>query len=260
MSVHKQESSAEKKGGFIKPGFLRRTGLSGPVTFAILVVAIIFVLSIFLRVSEIYVEGNEHYTDDEIIRAIDIEEGDNLFFFDRFGAISRVFAKLPYIREVSVDRTLPNKVTITVEESQALAYLELGEEQWTLDQNCKVLGKAAEGETSFLIPIEGIKPGTLLIGEDMQTEDGDSRIVEYLSQVLYQIEERGLQYSVNRIDFSDPNQASFSYAGRYTVVLGGSSKVEHKFGMFLSVLSQLQEGDMGIINVSDGSIARFIPN
>ena len=104
MSVHKQDSSAEKKSGFIKPGFLRRTGLSGPVTFAILVVAIIFVLSIFLRVSEIYVEGNEHYTDEEIIRAIDIEEGDNLFFFDRFGAISRVFAKLPYAQiYVSMD-------------------------------------------------------------------------------------------------------------------------------------------------------------
>ncbi len=259
MSLHKGNSAANL-GRFIKPGFLRRSGLSGPVSFAVLVVAIIFVLSIFLRVSEIHVEGNEHYTDEEIIRAIDIEEGDNLFFFDRFGAISRVFAKLPYISEVSVERTLPNKVTITVSESQALAYLVLGEEKWTLDQNCKVLGKAAEGETAFLIPVEGIKPGTLLIGEPMQTEDGDTRILEQLAQVLYQIEERGLQYSVGRIDFSDPNRVSFSYAGRYTVVLGGSSKIEHKFGMFLSVLSQLQEGDLGIINVSDGSTAHFIPN
>ena len=260
MSEHSSRPKLEKLRGVMGSGLLKRSGLSGPLTFAIAIVAIIFVLSIFLRVEEIYVEGNEHYTDEEIIRAIDIEEGDNLFFFDRFGALSRVFAKLPYVEAVSVERTLPNKVTITVEESKALAYLILGEEKWTLDQNCKVLGKAAEGETAFLVPIVGIKPGTLLIGEDMETEDKNAAIVQYLSEVLYQIEERGLQYSVTRIDFSDPNNVSFSYAGRYTVVLGSNNKTEYKFGMFLSVMSKLQEGDVGIINLADGATARFIPN
>lgn len=109
----------------------------------------------FFRVSDIQVEGNTHYTDEEIIRAIDIEEGDNLFFFDRFAALSRVFAKLPYVEEVSVERKLPNKVTITVKESQALAYIVLGDEDWTIDHSCKVLGKATEDELSGLIPIIG---------------------------------------------------------------------------------------------------------
>ena len=58
---------------------------SGPLMFFIIIVSVVFVLSVFLRVSDIRVEGNSHYTDEEIIRAIDIEEGDNLFFFDRFG-------------------------------------------------------------------------------------------------------------------------------------------------------------------------------
>lgn len=260
MSEHNSKIGGEKFRRLVQSGLWQRSGLSGPVTFAITIVAIIFVLSVFLRVEEIYVEGNEHYTDEEIIRAIDIEEGDNLFFFDRFGALSRVFAKLPYVEEVSVERTLPNKVTITVEESKALAYLVLGEEKWTMDQNCKILGKAAEGETSFLIPIEGIKPGTLLIGEDMTTEDNNQAIVDYLCEVLYQIEERGLQFSVTEIDFSDYRNVSFSYAGRYTVILGPNTKTEYKFGMFLSVMSKLLEGDVGVINLSDGNTARFIPN
>ena len=260
MSDNSSKSGGEKRRFAIKPGLWRRSGLSGPVSFAIAIVAIIFVMSIFLRVEQIFVEGNEHYTDAEIIQAIDIEEGDNLFFFNRFAALSRVFAKLPYVEEVSVERTLPNKVTITVSESKALAYLVLGEEEWTLDHGCKVLGKATEGELTFLIPVEGIKPGTLLIGEDMETEDKNRAIVDYLAEVLYQIEARGLQYSVSRIDFSDPNNVSFAYAGRYTVILGGSSNTEYKFGMFLSVLNQLQEGDVGIINVADGATAHFIPN
>lgn len=125
---------------------------SGPMMFFLVIVAVIFVMSVFFRVSDIQVEGNTHYTDEEIIRAIDIEEGDNLFFFDRFAALSRVFAKLPYVEEVSVERKLPNKVTITVKESQALAYIVLGDEDWTIDHSCKVLGKATEDEAFRAYP------------------------------------------------------------------------------------------------------------
>ena len=233
--------------------------LSGPIVFFLVIIAVIFVMSVFFRVSDIQVNGNMHYTDEEIIRAIDIEEGDNLFFFDRFAALSRVFAKLPYIDEVSVERSLPNRVIITVTESQALAYIVLGEEMWTIDHNCKVLGKANEDELEGLIPIDGIDPGTLMIGEPLQTSDGKSEIVDYIAEVLFQLEARGLYSRVGRVDFSDPRHVSFTYDGRYTVVLGNSDNIEYKFGMLLSAMSQLLDGDVGSIDVSDGRTARFSP-
>ncbi len=236
------------------------SGFSGPLVFFVVVVAAIFVMSVFFRVSDIQVEGNTHYTDEEIIRAIDIEQGDNLFFFDRFGTISRVFAKLPYVEEVTVERSLPNKVLVTVVESEALAYLSLGDENWTLDHSCKILGKAAEGETGTLIPVVGLKPGTLLIGEQLQTEDGDQAAVDHLSEVLYQMEARGLSSQVTRLDLSDLDAVEFSYGGKYTVILGDSSQTEYKFGMFVAVLDKLLEGDVGIIDVSDTSAAHFSPN
>ena len=236
------------------------SSFSGPIMFFLVIVSVIFVMSVFIRVSDIQVQGNVHYTDDEIIQAIDIEEGDNLFFFDRFAALSRVFAKLPYVREVTVERSLPNKVIITVEESQALAYIVLGEEKWTIDQDCKVLGKATEDELHGLIPIKGISPGTLLIGEDLTTSDGDTAIVKYIAEVLFQMEERGLYKQVGTIDFTDPRNVSFDYADKYVVKIGDSSKVEYKFGMLMSVLSQLLVGDVGIIDVSSGSVAHFMPN
>ena len=235
------------------------SSLSGPIMFFLVIVAVIFVMSVFFRVSDIQVRGNTHYTDEEIIRAIDIEEGDNLFFFDRFAALSRVFAKLPYIDEVSVERSLPNRVIITVTESQALAYIVLGEEKWTIDHSCKVLGKANDDELQGLIPIDGISPGTLMIGEPLQTADGSEEIVDFIAEVLYQLEERGLYREVGRVDFSNPRRVSFTYGDKYTVVLGDSGNIEYKFGMLVSAMSQLLEGDVGIINVSDGNTARFSP-
>jgi cell division protein FtsQ len=256
--MYSSKPSENGKSGYMRPR--RRSSFSGPLMFVIVIVATIFVMSVFFRVSDIRVEGNTHYTDEEIIRAIDIEEGDNLFFFDRFAAIGRAFSKLPYIEQVSVERSLPNKVIITVEESTAMAYLELGEEQWTLDHTCKVLGKAAEGETDFLVPVVGIRPGTLLIGEQMHTEGEEQEPVDYLAEILYQIQERGLNENVSRIDFSNYNSPEFSYGGKYTVVLGPYKNVEHKFGMFIAVLDMLKEGDVGVIDVSDGVTAHFSPN
>ena len=236
------------------------SSFSGPIVFFLVIVAVIFVMSVFFRVSDIQVEGNVHYTDEEIIRAIDIEEGDNLFFYDRFSALSRVFAKLPYVEEVSIERILPNKVIISVTESQALAYIVLGEEKWTIDHSCKVLGKATQDELGGLIPIDGISPGTLMIGEELQTSDGNTEIVDYIAQVLYQLEERGLYRQVGRVDFSDPDDVEFTYADKYIIRIGGADKTEYKFGMIVSVMEQLLEGDVGIIDVSDGSTAHFTPN
>ena len=248
---------SSKHGEYKKP---RKRTISGAIlTFAIVVIAIVFMMSVFLRISDISVEGNEHYTDDEIIKAIDIEQGDNLFFFDRFAAISRVFAKLPYVEEVSLERQLPNKVIITVRECKALAYIAVGDENWTIDRSCKVLGKATDDELGSLIRVDGLNPGTLLIGERLTSADGNNEIIDFISDVLYQILGRNLAEHILELDFSDPLGAQMQYGTRFTVILGGKSSVEHKFAMLESVLEQLKEGDVGVINVSDGSVAHFIP-
>jgi len=257
LPFKRRNLSEEEQSGYMQAW---RRAFSGPLMFVVVVVAAIFVMSVFFRVEDIQVVGNNHYTQEEIIRAVDIEEGDNLFFFDRFAAVGRAFSKLPYIEAVTVERQLPNKVIITVEETTALAYLQLGEEKWTLDHNCKVLGKAAEGEEESLLPIVGMRPGTLMIGEIMQTEDQSADTVNYLAEILDQIEGRGMTGEVTRIDFTKTNSPEFDYGGKYTVVLGKHEKVEYKFGMFVTVLGMLKEGDVGVIDVSSGSTAHFSPN
>ena len=238
----------------------RRRGFGRPLIFVIVVVVSIFFLSLFFRVEDIRVEGNTHYTDDEIIRAIDIEEGDNLFFFDRFAAVGRVFSKLPYIEEVTVRRALPNRITIVVSESSALAYLILGDEEWTMDHSGKILGKSAAGETEHLVPVVNFDPGTLFIGERLTTADGDEEPVNYLVDILRQIEGRNMVDQILKVDFKNPNSPEIAYGGRYTIVLGRYSEVEHKFAMLSGVLETLKAGDIGVIDLSDGQRALFSPN
>lgn len=251
-------ASGRKSNDFMEPK-KKKSGFSGPLKFVIIVASVIFVMSITFRVDKIQVVGNSHYTANEIINAIDIEQGDNLFFFDRFAAITRVFAKLPYVQEVSVERALPDKVTIRVTESTAVAYIKLGSELWTFDEKCKVLGKAAEGEQEGLIPVVGLDPGTIFINETLTTSTNDTRTIEYLKSVLYQIVQRGISYQVSKIDFTSTNNVSLSYGGKFTIRLGDPYATEHKFSMMMSALAQMKDGDIGIIDVTDASTVHFIP-
>ena len=221
--------------------------ISGPLVFFLIVIGLIFVMSVIFRVNTIEVIGNEHYTKEEIISAVDIEEGDNLFFFYRH-----------IVDEVFVSRSLPDKVTIEIKESKALAYLIVGDEKWTMDANCKILGKAAEGEAAQLISVSGINPGTLLIGEPLTVTDYEE-IVPYLSEVLTQIQDRGLAGYVRHIDFSNRNSVKFDYTNKYSITIGDAYKVEYKFGMFLAAIDQLKDGDYGEIDVSSAMTAVFTP-
>lgn len=237
----------------------RQSSISAAITFVLIVVSVIFVMSVVFRVENISVTGNVHYTADEIINAIDIEEGDNLFFFDRFAAVTRVFAKLPYVSEVQIERALPNRVTIHVTESNAVAYLRLGKELWTMDEKCKILGKAAEGEEGTLIPVVGFDAGTLFINETINTASGEQRTVAYLKEILYQIMERELSYQITKIDISNTNNVRLHYGGKYIIELGDPYATEQKFSMIVSAVSKLKEGDIGIIDVTDGRTVRFTP-
>ncbi len=238
----------------------RHSGIGGLVSFLAVVVGLIFVMSVLLRVSDIRVEGNEHYTDQEIINAMGLETGDNIFFFDKFSTVGRAYTKLPYLEEVTVERQLPGRLTIRVVESKALAYLAVGDEEWTIDRSCKILGKAVERETDQLIPVYGIRPGTLMIGEKLERADGSEERVDYLAELLYQLQARGLASETRWVDFSDSNKVFFKYTDKYQVIVGKGENVEHKFAMLMSVLGQLQEGDVGTIDLSRGEKVHFIPN
>ena len=115
---------------------LRVGALFAPLAFLIICAALVFAMSVFFRVSRITVTGNALYTEEEITTAAGIEKGDNLFFINRFSAIARIRARLPYIETVSIERALPNRVTITVSESRAIAYV-------TAETGCWVIDRAA---------------------------------------------------------------------------------------------------------------------
>ena len=228
----------------------KRSALFAPLSFLIICAALVFGMSVFFRVSGIEVEGNSLYTSEEIIEASGIEEGDNLFFINRFTAISRIFAKLPYVEKVVINRSLPNKLVIVVTESRAIACVAAEDGTWAIDRGCKLLSKVSGDDLRGLIRIEGLTPIAPDAGQIIAPGEAESPKVAYLAEILTQIDALNLRDRITYIDISGISNPSFDYIGRFTVKLGADENIDYKFQCLLSAVDALSEGDRGTLDLS----------
>ena len=236
-----------------RPSGGRGRSLLQPLIFLLICAALVLGMSVFFRVAKIEVVGNSIYTAEEVIEASGIGTGDNLFFINRFSAASRIFSKLPYVDKAKVTRALPNRVTITIQESSAMAYVQADGGYWVLDQNCKLLKSVTESELTGLARVEP------KVGEVLNAGEADAPKVTYLAAILGQLLTRDMASKVTVIDLSDASNPGFTYDGRFTVRLGANENVEYKFGMLQSAVSQLTASDAGTIDLSIDKRAHFSP-
>ena len=213
---------------------------------------------------EIGREFHRRFADKPVTKVLTIEAsgigtGDNLFFINRFSAASRIFSKLPYVDKAKVTRALPNRVTITIQESSAMAYVQADDGYWVVDQNCKLLKSVTESELTGLARVDGITPVEPKVGEVLNAGEADAPKVTYLAAILGQLLTRDMASKVTVIDLSDASNPGFTYDGRFTVRLGANENVEYKFGMLQSAVSQLTASDAGTIDLSIDKRAHFSP-
>lgn len=237
--------------------FRRRYG--GLWIFLGTVLLILLAMSVFFVVTDIEVEGNARYTDDEIILASGLEKGENLFFINRYDAASRIFNKLPYVNDVMVARELPSRVVISVTESSAMGYVTLEDQYWVIDQNCKLLKQVDETGLKSLIRIDGLTPVEPSEGAVMTVEEADGAKMRYLSEILNQLLKRGLWTEVSIVDVSDVTSPAFTYLDRFTVRVGEDADLDYKFGLLQSAVEQLAEHDTGTLDLSIDQQVHFSP-
>lgn len=231
----------------------RRHGtLFAPIAFLLVCLSLIMAMSIFFKVSEIRVEGNAVYTAEEIIEASGIDTGDNLFFINQVFMGSRLTERLPYIQTATISRTLPNKVTITVTESSSTACVYAGETLWMIDRNCKLMGPTTltEANDNGFVLVKGLEPIDPVVGDVVSPGTEESPKVSYLSEILTEIDVRGLNQKVTDVDITSLANPTFLYEGRFLVKLGPKNETAHKFGVLLSAVEQLNAGDAGTIDLS----------
>jgi len=251
--VTRQKKKRQKQSGV-------RGFVFSSVSFIVICAALVFGMSVFFRVSNIEVTGADHYTQEEIIEASGIKDGDNLMFVNRSGVAQKIYAKLIYIGEVNVRRKLPNTVVIEVSESGSVAVIQSDSGLWLIDRNCRLLETCTTQDADSYIKVKGLSAVKPQKGEVITIADEDKPKAAFLSGILNAMSDRDMVASVHSLDLSNVTNAEFDYIdGRFTVKLGSNENIDYKFELLLGAIAKLELGDTGTIDLSQDKKAQFSP-
>lgn len=214
-----------------------------------LVLGLIFVsfFTPMYNVADIEVSGNEQNDAQTLIDASGISIGESIFKINVAEAKKNI-SKVAFVDTVSVRRSLPNTIKITVTESAAIAYISFIGNYIGIDENGKILEmKQQEGVDKPII--YGLHIDNFEIGSTVRIDD--ENISSALSDILLQVKSSNLTDKILSIDVNDGENIIMMLRSGIEVKLGNTDNLKYKTAYLKSVLDELGDASGGVINISD---------
>lgn len=233
---------------------MKRNGMRGfkIVIIVLLVLLIVGVAALFIamqyyRVDEIVVEGNEHYTKDEIINQVMTEPLDSYSLLFKWRMEQNKYEDIPFVDTMEVTVESPHKVKIKVYEKTVVGYVEHLGYYLYFDKD----GVVVESSTVQLegVPmVSGIPLDTIVLYKPLPVEN-DEIFKSLLS--LSQLMEK---YDVHpdNIKFNSDLEISL-YFGEAKVLLGEKNPSDDKIFKLSKLLPELDglEGTLHLENYDE---------
>lgn len=229
-----------------------------PLCVVVAVSAMIVALTFFFRVEHIVITGMSRYSEQEVLDASGLELGGNLYFINKFEVKRTMFARLPYVEEIRINRKLPDTLLVEVRECTAEAAVRDGDGCWLLSDNGKLLEYAAAPDTSLVL-LEGVALVEPALAAQADFGEASYRAGVALT-LLREAERRGMRDKIVSIDLSDDTALSMEYLYRFTVRLPWTADVGYKLETLETVVNYLENNETGRIDLMTEGKASFIPN
>jgi cell division protein FtsQ len=126
----------------------------------VLVAAVFLVLKVFaqqLSVQKFQVSGNYHLDRDEILKSMQVEEGQSLVHLELDGVTERL-KRNPWIKAVAMRKQYPHTLTVKIEEAVPAALLRIKKNLFLIDEEGERLESIQDETVPFLPVIDNINP------------------------------------------------------------------------------------------------------
>lgn len=260
------------------------------LTTAAVVLALALGVTIFFKVQNVNITGNEKYTAEAIFEASGIEKGENLLTFGKPRAAGRILAELPYVSQVQIGIKLPNTVNIDIVELEVTYSIRAADGAWWLmDFAGKLLEPVEDGEAAKHTQVLGVRAGNPVIGQCFAPADAsetgqsgeetdataeqtqnteDTALTASASeraaaalQILAALEETDHMGEVTVVDVSSLYDIQLWYGQQYQVRLGGPVDLGYKVRYMTEAVSRLEDYQSGVLDLTfqEDRTARFTP-
>lgn len=228
-------------------------------TMLVVVAVFVFGLSIFFKVTDIQVTGNQVYSAEDVVAASGLQTGDNLVTINKGTVVGKILAQLPFVEEISMERVLPGTVVIHVVESDVV-YSVAGDDggSWLINGGGKILAKA--DSTAEYPRLTGITVQNPVIGQPMASEEQAENVTAAL-ELLPLLEATDSISQVTEVRVDKTYDLVVLYGDTYEIHLGGTEQLEYKMEYLSAILKEPQVAEGGIIDLSleESSVAVFKP-
>ncbi len=248
------------------------------LSFATLV---FLVLSPLFNISGIYVSGNTHYNNNELIEVTNLVMGNNWFrtngldfksilLFRSIQAEKSIEEKCHYVKKATVRLKIPNGVKITVAERQPYVISPYSDTNLLIDEEGYILDSKKEVSDYNLPVIQGLNFDNSELGQALNAEDKKKfemykKVVEEIKALdndkVYDSSKAIFQF-VNYIDVADWDNIRIMLDGRVRVNLGNYKKIgSYRLSFLREVFfNKLAETDKGYLDFTTGDTPSFIPD
>lgn len=226
----------------------RYLGLKIGIAVAILSAAVIFGVFYYIvttyTVNTVYVEGNIHYTDEEIAdRIMTGHLGHNSIYLN-FKYRNQEIEDIPFVSAIEVEIVAPDTVSIRVYEKSFAGYVSYLGRYMYFDRDGTIV-ESSEMMTVGVPEVTGLKFDYVVMYEKLPVENEQifARILD-ITQSLDKYELRA-----DRLFFDREYKVTL-YFGGVRVQIGDNSNIDEKFSRLRSILPEL-EGKKGVLQMEN---------
>jgi len=209
------------------------------------------VYKLFFIASDITVVGESTYTADEIVKAAGLDTRKNLFSFSSRVAGNSIRFYCPRVSNTEFDRTIPNKVEITVEEEAPIYCAEIYGDVYGISNSLRVLDKLGAEETEGLIKLKLQTVSYAVSGSEIELSS--DRADSFLREATRLLDASFLKQRLTQIDLRNDFDIVMVADNKYKLVFGTQDDFEIKIRLAAALLDDemFKSGSKAIINLED---------
>ncbi len=210
------------------------------VSGILLLALITALLCIFLvfKVENIRVEGDIVYAEQDILNICDYEYGDNLFFLSTADREIMLEERLPYIKEATIRREIPNTIVIEIVGAAVVSNVQVNDTYLYMSGEAKILEIAAEPMAGIMM-VQGLEVQTPVAGEKISVVNKEAE--EAYTAISLQTDESQAQTEFTKLDLTDIHDIRMWYQDRIEMKLGSASWLDYKIRFGLRIVREQTE-------------------
>ena len=259
----KQQTKKAKTNGKKKPKSKNKVRVPIVAKIMLIVALAVVCIIIFLRTSlfdikniTVSIQNNSILTELEIKELSQIQVGQNMYSINKKDAIEAIKSN-PYVENVTIKRSLPNKIKIEVEERTVKFQLEYGDKYIYVDNQGYIL-ETGEKKNDVIV-VYGYSTEDLTYGSRLNVSDLES--LSDVIQIIKEAENNNLESEITKIDISDKDNYKLYFENQGKVVhLGNVNSINDKLTYVKKILEMESdyEGEIFVnVDLNNGEYPYF---